>query len=91
MEVAMRQNQDFSLFDAGELDLIEAIARRRGFENADAYLRALVNVDAAIHKESPVFEAGVSVRESFIVGWKQALDDDTISSEDLLHALNDDM
>jgi hypothetical protein len=59
-----------------ERERIEALARRRGFDAPDLYLKALIEADAIQHGDEAPFEDDeqVDIREEFRQGWRDIVE-----------------
>lgn len=83
----MAENQ----FTSAEHKRLEAIARRRGFQTAYDYMRALIEVDARQHGESAPFETSAEdAAEGFRIGWAQAQRGEILTEEEFWKAVADD-
>jgi DNA-directed RNA polymerase specialized sigma24 family protein len=75
---------EYQFFDEAEVQRLQTIARRRGYDALREYLRALVDADAAEHDEPPPFdEDEVDIRAELKEGIRQALRGETIPLESL--------
>ena len=76
-----------------ERERLDELARRRGFEESEAYLRALIEADAREHGDTPPFtddEDDVDIRAEFRQAWRDAMTGNVISLEDLWKAVDDE-
>lgn len=73
------------IFEKEELEWLEAIARRRGYDAPKAYLRALVDADAAEHGEPLLFEDDddVDIRAELKEALRQSFRGETVPLESL--------
>ena len=79
------------MFTLVERKRLEAIARRRGFQTAYDYMRALVESDVQKHGESAPFEPNTdNPAEGFRIGWAQAQRGDVLTEEEFWKAVADD-
>ncbi len=72
---------------------LEELARRRGFNTPDDYVRALVELDAEQHGEAAPFEADESDDpfESFKRGWDDAMNGHVMSREEFRRRMSEDV
>ena len=71
---------------------IEALARQRGFDAPESYLKALIEADAVEHGYEPPFEDDeeVDIREQFRQGWREIMEGKAIPIDELWKALDDE-
>jgi hypothetical protein len=75
-----------------ERERIEALARRRGFDASESYVKALIEADAVQHGEIPPLkdDGQVDIRAEFKQAWREVMEGKAIPIEDVWKALDDE-
>ena len=82
-----------TIFTSDERKILEALAQRRGFESARAFMLALVNQDAEQHGEALAVQADNELGDpfdSFKHGWDDAMNGRTMSREEFRRRMLED-